>query len=87
MAILSREYFSNGKSIWLSKYQEVEDSKDIQEIEGLNSIDNILYQSSIGQTFNQTGNQFVRRCKKWLRNKSFKLNRIYSISIKFRTIF
>ena len=58
MATQPREYLCNGKSILLNKYQDVEDAKNDQEIEALNSMESGVYQSSIGQTFNQTGNQF-----------------------------
>ena len=58
MASLPREYFSNGKSILLSKYQDVEDAKNDQEIEALNSMESGMYQSSIAKSLNQTGNQF-----------------------------
>ena len=59
MAYQSREYFCNGKSVLLDKYQDVEDAKNDQEIEALNSIGSGYYQSNTGDNFNQTGNQFM----------------------------
>ena len=57
MAYQSREYFCNGKSILLDKYQDVENAKNDQDLEALNSMGSGIYQSSRGN-FNQTGNQF-----------------------------
>ena len=59
MAYQSREYFCNGKSVLLDKYQDVEDAKNDQEIEYVNSMGSGVYQSNAGDNFNQTGNQFM----------------------------
>ena len=50
MSVQPREYFMNGKSILLNKYQDVENAKNDQDID----VNSGLYQSSM----NQTGNQF-----------------------------
>jgi len=51
MSVQPREYFMNGKSILLNKYQDVENAKNDQDID----VNSGLYQSSM----NQTGNQFL----------------------------
>ena len=53
-----RSYLWNGQSILLDKYQEVENAKNDQEIEGINSMGSGMYQSSVGNNFNQTGKNF-----------------------------
>ena len=58
MSYQSREYFCNGKSILLDKYQDIENAKNDEEIEALNSMGSGAYQSSIGKNFNQTSNQY-----------------------------
>ena len=53
-----RDYFLNGKAIILDKYQDVENAKNDQDIEAINSMGSGMYQSSVGRNFNQTDNQF-----------------------------
>ena len=59
MAYQSREYFCNGKSILLNSYQDVDNAKNDQEIDALNSMGSGFYQSNKGDNFNRTGNQFM----------------------------
>ena len=58
MSYQVREYFCNGQSILPDRYEEVEKAKHDQEIDALNSMGSGMYQSSRGNNFNQTGNQF-----------------------------
>ena len=58
MSYQVREYFCNGQSILPGSYEEVEKAKHDQEIDALNSMGSGMYQSSQGNNFNQTGNQF-----------------------------
>ena len=53
-----RDYFLNGKAIILDKYQDVENAKNDQDMDAVNSMGSGVYQSSVGRNFNQTDNQF-----------------------------